>query len=259
VKRKQRFLTITYLVPNPVADLYRYGMQSHYRFRLSLGYLTHLFKSTTRQDHAGAQALISRHLPREGIAIDVGAHGGQFARLLSRIAPAGLIIAVEPSGYSRAVLRPALWLRGCRNVIVFAAALGRAPGAALLHTPIKARGDMDYGLANLAAGTNRAIAEAVPVVTLDALMATLDLARLDFIKADIEGFEHEFIAGGVATLRRHGPAMLPEMDDFMRRRAGSSLNLLWDDLLSQQFQPHNTAGEPLAARTNGDILWLPAS
>jgi FkbM family methyltransferase len=234
-------------------------MDRYYRFRPSLGYLTHLFKSTTRQDHESARALIARHLPREGIALDVGAHGGQFARLLSRIAPAGLVVAVEPSGYSRAVLRPALWLRGCRNVIIFAAALGRAPGAALLHTPIKARGDMGYGLANLAAGTINEVAEAVPVVTLDALMATLGLARLDFIKADIEGFEHELIAGGVATLRRHRPALLLEMDDFMLRRAGSSLNRLWDDLLAEDFQPHNTAGEPLSARTNGDILWLPAN
>ena len=119
-----------------------------YRFSLSTGWLTHLWKSVTRQDHAHWRMTLRQLLAADGIAIDVGAHGGQFTRLLAGLVPQGLVVAVEPSGYTRSVLQPALWMRGVHNVVVVAAALGAELGAMMLRTPIKRRGDMGYGLAN---------------------------------------------------------------------------------------------------------------
>lgn len=235
-----------------------------YRFSISVGWLTHLWKSVTRQDHARWRPTLQQLLAADGIAIDVGAHGGQFTRLLAGLVPQGLVVAVEPSGYTRSVLRPALWARRVRNVVVVAAALGAKSGAAMLHTPIKRRGDMGYGLATLASpATGTGVDEPVAVTTLDALVAALALPRVDFVKADIEGHEAALIAGGRETLQRHRPALLLEHDAAFLARAGADLDALWAELVSLGYQPHSLAdGAPsLIHLANGptqeDVLWLP--
>ncbi len=214
------------------------GRRHYYTFRPGVGWLVHLWKSITRQDHAHWRAAIGQFLPRDGIAIDVGAHGGQFTRLLARLVPDGLVVAAEPSGYARSLLRIALWVWRIRNVVVVATGLGDAPGVALISTPIKRRGDMGYGLATLSRLTRPAVAEPVAVVTLDQLTASLELSAVHFIKADIEGFEAALIAGAARTLRQYRPAMLLEMDDELLRRAGASLAELWARLVALGYAPY---------------------
>lgn len=235
-----------------------------YRFAPDLGWLTHVWKSTVLQDHAYLNPILRALLPEDAVAIDVGAHGGQITRLLAALVPHGLVVAVEPSGYARSVLRPALWVRRVPNVIVIAAALGAQPGVALLRTPIKRRGDMGYGLANLAdTETNDGVTEPVAVTTLDALIAALALPRVDFVKADIEGFEAALIAGAHATLTRFRPILLLEHDPTFLARAGSGNTALWSELISLGYVAHSL---PAAGTTpvpiddgprDGDILWLP--
>jgi len=239
-----------------------------YRFMPSTGWITHLWKSATRQDHAHLRPVLRGLLPADGVAIDVGAHGGQVTRLLAGLAPRGTVVAVEPSGYARSVLRPALWARGHRNVVVVAGALGASPGVAVLRTPIKRHGDMGYGLAHISArpgGEAASVAETVLVTTLDALVAALSLPRVDFIKVDIEGYESALIAGARETLLRHRPALLLEHDSGFLARAGADLGALWNELLALHYAPHILAGsrlDPLPAARGpreGDVFWLPAA
>jgi FkbM family methyltransferase len=238
--------------------------EAYYRFAPSVGWLTHLWKSVTRQDHASWRPILRRLLPADGVAIDVGAHGGQFTRLLADLAPRGLVVAVEPSGYTQSVLRLALWVRGVRNVAVVATALGAESGAALLNTPIKRQGDMGYGLANIATTASATgITELVSVTTLDALVGALALKRLDFVKADIEGHEAALIAGAQKTLKRFRPALLLEQDPNFLARAGASLETLWTELMTLGYQPHtlsSTGDAPAPIEDvprQGDVLWLP--
>lgn len=236
-------------------------MPTYYRFRPTFGFLSHLYKSTTFQDHKALIPMISRHLPTDGVAIDVGAHGGQVTRLLAGIASNGLVLAVEPSSYSRAILRVALWLRRVRNTVVFAGALGSTNGTATIHTPLKRYRDMGYGLANLVSGGADAISEPVAMVTLDCLVAEFGLKRVDFIKADIEGYEGAMLAGAKSVLDTYRPAVFLEMNDEFLRRAGSSLNGLWSDLKGLGYIPHSVSGAAIAnpADALGDVLWIHAS
>jgi FkbM family methyltransferase len=234
--------------------------------RRSVGWITHVWKSVTRQDHAKWRSTLRRMVPKDGVAIDVGAHGGQFTRLLTEIVPRGLVLAIEPSSYARSVLRTALWIRGVSNVIVVAAAIGAESGIAVLHTPIKRRGDMGYGLAHLGScpqeGPGERVAEPVAVTTLDALIAALQLSRVDFVKADIEGYEAALIAGARATLKRCRPPLLLEHDADHLARTGSSLDALWAELTSLGYRPHKLIQDELTSMEanepmQGDVLWLP--
>ncbi len=93
----------------------------------------------------------------------------------------------------------------------------------------------------LAAARRPAEIEAVGVATLDEAVAALGLERLDFIKADIEGFELRLIRGARRTLAICKPALLIEIDEPRLARAGDSLNALWDELLSLGYRPHEAS------------------
>jgi FkbM family methyltransferase len=239
-------------------------IKNFYKFSLTGGYIVHLFKSATRQDHSNLATVFSSYLPADGVAIDVGAHGGQVTRLLAGIAHNGLVVAVEPSGYARSILRISLFIRRRQNVVVAAMALGASAGTVLIRTPVKRGGDMGYGLANLVDGGSNFIAEPVAVATLDSLVESLALPRVDFIKADIEGFENELMKGATNVLNTLRPAIYMEMDDGFLTRAGSSLNELWARMTGHGYVAHKPVAEISNALTKisepcaGDIFWLPS-
>jgi FkbM family methyltransferase len=199
-----------------------------YRFRPSWSWIEHVWKSTVLQDHKDLIPHLRAHLPADGVAIDIGAHGGQVTRLLADMAPSGTVVAVEPSGYSRSVLHLALLARPRRNVRVVATALGEAPGLAMMATPLKRHDAMGYGAASLAPDPERkAVRELVPVATLDALVAAMDLRRVDFLKIDVEGYEAAVLLGARDVLTRFHPAILVEIDNARLLRAGTDIETLW--------------------------------
>ena len=63
--------------------------------------------------------------------------------------------------------------------------------------------------------------ERVPVETLDAVVARLGLARIDFIKVDVEGAEASVVAGAAAVLSAMRPIMLIEINDKALRAQGN--------------------------------------
>jgi hypothetical protein len=52
----------------------------------------------------------------------------------------------------------------------------------------------------------------VPLRTIDSLVETLALSRVDFIKLDIEGAEKKALAGGRQTLNRFHPRLAIAME-----------------------------------------------
>ncbi|MGW8953564.1 FkbM family methyltransferase [Streptomyces sp. NPDC055709] len=66
-------------------------------------------------------------------------------------------------------------------------------------------------------GPNTEFARSWPVrtsvQTLDELVHRAGLRQLAFVKADVEGAEPAVLDGALATLRRHRPALLLEVED----------------------------------------------
>ena len=226
-----------------------------FRFRPSWSWFEHVWKSTWLQDHAELGATLRALLPRDGIALDIGAHGGQVTRLLADLLPQGQVVAVEPSSYARSVLRLNLLVRPRQNVTVVATALGREPGVAALATPVKRAGALGYGTASLVPDAGRqAVRELVPVMPLDALVAAMDLPRLHLAKIDVEGYETAVLQGALGTLRRFRPALVVELARDRLERAGSSPDELWDLLLSLGYAAEALPG-PRPERSDGDWLF----
>jgi FkbM family methyltransferase len=233
---------------------------SPYRGRITAGLFAHLFKAVFKQHHRAMLPLLRPLIQPDAVVLDIGAHAGQYAKLFARLAPRGRVYAIEPQSYARRILRTAIRLNRLRNVEILPLALGSAPGRATLTIPVKASGSYGFGLAHLGLHTRAGSAETetVEVTTLDALAARLGLARLDFIKADIEGWEQAMVEGGRATLARFKPALLIELNEEHLRRAGGSVASLWHLLSELGYRAYtgDPAMTPLDAPREGDVLWL---
>jgi FkbM family methyltransferase len=234
-----------------------------YRWRLSPSYLAHLYKAVAQQHHKELLPLLRPLVAPDAVVFDIGAHAGQFAKLFARLAPQGRVWSFEPGGYARSILRTALWLNGIGNVGVVPMGLGDGFGIATLHLPVKRRGSLGFGLAHLGASEarwDRVAAEPILLGTLDGFVQSQGIARLDFIKADIEGWEAAMLRGAAVTLRRLRPALLLELTAGHLARAGDTLAGTYALLRELGYAPFLPAGGRLAPAPDlgeGDIWFLP--
>jgi FkbM family methyltransferase len=197
-----------------------------------MGWLAHVLKAATQQHHLEFRDAFRPHVPDDAVVFDVGAHAGQFSKLFAAMAPRGRVFAFEPSGYARSVLEPALRWNRVRNVEIVPLGLSDAEGTSVLHTPIKKRGQLGFGLAHLGDDTGaRATQEqTIRLTTMDAFVAERDLARLDFIKCDVEGWELHMLKGAGRTLTRFRPALFLEVVGSSLARAGATPGDIWAQL-----------------------------
>lgn len=201
-------------------------------WRARAGWLAHVLKAATQQHHRELIDVFRPYIPEDAVVLDVGAHAGQFSKLFARMAPRGRVFAFEPSVYARSVLQPALRWNRLRNVAVIPSGLSDAVGALPLYTPIKRSGEMGFGLAHLGGETeDRAVAaQTIALTTLDQFAADQGLTRLDFIKADVEGWEAHVLQGGRDTLAAWRPALFLEVVEASLARAGASPAAIWAEL-----------------------------
>jgi FkbM family methyltransferase len=196
-------------------------------------FLAHLLKATLRQHHRELIPVFAPHIPDEAVVIDVGAHAGQFSKLFAKMAPRGRVYAFEPSAYARSILTRSLAFNRLNHVKVVPMGLSDAPGELILHTPIKARGGLGFGIAHFGddgEDSRDTVDQIVPLTTLDAFAQQEGLSRLDFLKADVEGWEVNVLKGGLATLAKHRPALFLEISDASLARAGAKPTDIWDIL-----------------------------
>lgn len=228
--------------------------------RQRLSFAAHLFKALARQHHGALRPLLGDHVGPGAVVIDAGAHAGQFTKLFAALAPGGRVYAFEPGAYARRILETVVRFRRLDNVRVVAAALGDEDGEATLTLPLKARGSLGFGLAHLGGNGEdggRALRESVPVTTLDRFADAAGLRRLDFVKADVEGWEVRLLRGAGATLERFRPALLLELGQPHLARAGDAPEEAWRFLGPLGYRAFRLSGPPVpVAGFAGDADYL---
>lgn len=233
-------------------------------WRPRVTYVAHLAKAVLRQHHRELLPVLRPLIPDDGVVFDVGGHAGQFAKLFAGLVPRGRVYSFEPGGYALSILTEVVRWRRLRNVTVVPTGLSDSAGAAVLHMPVKASGSYGFGLSHLGAGeTDRQQRdEQISLTTIDAFCAQQSLSRLDFIKADIEGWELRMLMGGAEAIARFQPVILLEVSAAHLARAGDTVEALWQCLEDLGYRPtplaRAGAGFATAPRhSGGDLLWLP--
>jgi FkbM family methyltransferase len=202
------------------------------------GWTAHLWKATTQQHHRELDRVFRPHVPADAVVFDVGAHAGQFSKLFSRMAVDGRVFAFEPSAYARSILAPALKWNRIGNVEIVPMGLSEIESVGRLSTPIKRRGGMGFGLASLGAddGRHPIMEQTVTLTTLDGFHGSRGLTRLDFIKADVEGWEVHALRGARQTLAAHKPVLFLEVVESSLTRAGTTPAEIWAMLTSLGYR-----------------------
>ena len=135
------------------------------------------------------------------VVVDVGAHIGRYA--LRAATKASKVIAVEPDPSNFSLLERNVRMNGFSNVVLVPHALSSVPGTRALWLA----GSGNTGTSSVDPDASRARGGArspgtVPVeaLTLDELVESVGLTRIDWLKVDVEGHEIAVLQGAKAAL-----------------------------------------------------------
>jgi FkbM family methyltransferase len=157
---------------------------------------------TGRHGEEDEIAIVQDEAPRHDVFVDVGANIGLYSLTAARAMPAGArVLAFEADPVVAERLRRHLAFNRVQAVTVVEAALGAAPGTAVLH-----RNPANLGGNSLVRTGSGRIDVTVPVMTLAQALADRGVDHVGMLKIDIEGYEDRVL---VAFLASAPPALWP--------------------------------------------------
>lgn len=155
------------------------------------------------EDCEGGLGLLQLLLGEGETMIDVGANIGMYSLLAGElVGPSGCVIAVEPWVETAARLYRNAADNGFDHVRVRVCAMGGSPGHAALH--LNRNRPVSFSL--LGDGDQHSSVD-VSVETIDDLALKEGVKRVDFLKLDVEGVEHDVLLGGKNTIQRWRPVI----------------------------------------------------
>jgi FkbM family methyltransferase len=168
-----------------------------------------------------------RLVPRGATVIDIGANIGAHTLPLAQcVGPSGRVVAVEPTRYAFERLQENLALNpGLGKSVTLLQAMLMSSKEAPLAEAIEASWPLE---ATDAAhpehlGVRKPTTGAI-VATLDEQVRRLGLARVDFLKLDVDGYEVEVLRGARDTLSRLRPTIFFEHAPYVVAEKGYDSN-----------------------------------
>lgn len=204
-----------------------------------LTYLAHLFKAITRKHHLEYLPVLKESLSDNSIIIDVGAHSGQFTKLFSTLVPDGRVYAFEPGSYARSILKKVICLHRLKNVTQINKGLGENYKKEQLNIPIKKSGSLGFGLSHLGSDKHdvrTTLSEIIEITTLDSFAESEKLEKINFIKADIEGWEMQLLLGAKSAIQKWHPILTLEVNRLFLSRAKNTPEELWKFLSDNDYK-----------------------
>jgi len=187
--------------------------------------------------------LLRRLVAPGDVCFDVGAAGAAHLLVMARRAgPTGQVHAFEPRPGSLRALRRIVRVAGVVDrVSLHQVALADRDGSQPLRIPVVPTrahflgsiADRD-GAAAFARLPHRRIE--VPTRTLDAVVASQRLGRLDVMKCDVEGAELLVLAGASQVLSQLRPIVIVEADDLHQRRFGATAQDVLDAITVHDYR-----------------------
>lgn len=162
-----------------------------------------------------AELLFVERFLRPGMTVlDIGAHHGLYTLLASkRVGRTGRVAAFEPSPRERKQLLRNVKINFCGNVRVEPWALGSERSQADLYVVTGGQDGCNSLRPPIIESTANALK--VPVARLDDWVEENKIARVDFVKLDVEGGELDVLKGAEKLLEgRPRPVIFAEVQDL---------------------------------------------
>jgi len=150
--------------------------------------------------------------------LDIGANVGSHTLPLAKLVGSnGRVVAFEPTtfAYGKLIVNIALNPELSSRIIpwqVMLVADSRASLEPALFSswPLENSSDLHEDHKGRLMDTSGASVE-----TLDSAVDYLNLSRIDFLKIDVDGYEHQVLKGGLQTLKIHKPAIIMEFAPYL--------------------------------------------
>jgi FkbM family methyltransferase len=164
--------------------------------------------------------LVATYLKSGMRVLDIGANIGAYSILADKsVGPEGTVWAFEPSTESYRRMLKNLHLNACHGVHPLQVALSDQADTFLELKADRGFGDAYRYLSTGPSGDG--VGEEVPVTTLDSFASKNSVARVDFMKVDVEGGEYRIFRGAQQLLRdSHNVVVMFESDPEWCERAG---------------------------------------
>jgi FkbM family methyltransferase len=183
------------------------------------------------------------------VAFDVGANIGYYTLLLAQCTgPSGQVHAFEPTRWA--------YQRCLRNLELNAAGGGGPVALHHLGLLAEARDGFEAIESRFSA---KLLAKQTPeqlrFTTLDRYCAERSIARIDFLKVDVDGYDYQVMLGARQILARSRATLLCELCDTTLRQQGDSLAQYVALLRELGYESGEVLDGPFRGRrTLGDLL-----
>jgi FkbM family methyltransferase len=200
---------------------------------------------------------IRQHLKPGAVMCDIGANIGAYTVLLGpAVGPTGRVIAFEAHPVCYGYLQQNVRLNQLTNVTIENKGLGDQVGELQIEYDDKNPGQTHID----PQGAGNSVR--IPVSTLDDELGRLNVARVDYIKIDVEGFELFVLKGARKTISANPDLVVQtELFDRYSQRYGYKTADVMDFMSGLGFLAHRVTPDgglqklPRDAVLSGDILW----
>ncbi len=155
--------------------------------------------------------------------IDIGANLGYYSYFMSKhIGAHGKLIAVEPVPLFGKIWGHNMRRLKSKNFQLFSCALGEKEGSISMGTP-QINGVLHHGMTHVIDENteNVSLKFNVQMKIADTLFS--DIEKLDFVKVDVEGYEHLVFGNMINTIDKFRPVIQSELSGSENRSAVISL------------------------------------
>ncbi len=157
---------------------------------------------------ADTNRVLAKYIKPGDTVIEAGANIGSETLLISKLIGSGKLFAFEPNPYTFERMKMNLQINELTNVEACDIALGEQDG--VIHFNIYPKNFCNSGMSSKYMETSRTRKIDIVQQKLDSFVQQHGIAKVDFIKMDIQGAEMDMISGGLETIRRDKPSIFTE-------------------------------------------------
>ncbi len=187
--------------------------------------------------HESAEtAFLRSRVEQDSVCFDIGANVGYYSLLFAAVASHGTVHSFEPVPLNFYVLCTNRLLNHFSNLVANPCAVGDSNGnvAFVVARDSAFSSFVDTGI------KPRATEISVPITRLDAYCEANNVAKIDVLKADVEGAEEKVLAGATTLLAdrsRHPRTVMLELYEPMLSHYGSSIDRVLYQMERFSYRP----------------------
>lgn len=192
--------------------------------------------------------LLQHLVSKDSVVIDIGANIGYYSVMLAKTAET--VFSFEPSSREYELLRKNITLNRLDNVKAFKQALGSSNGVAKLFI-----NDVNHGANSFIDTTiNTGNFEEVKVTTLNEIILLESPTRIDIIKIDVEGWEHEVLKGSKIIIEKFRPVIFFESWKSFKKPFGTTVSEEIEFLMSLDYRIASYYDKKIHILNGGDTV-----